>query len=244
MHLLVNILIFTSSRLFPLYCWTNYTRQKQLASERYAKYWAKRIEIFGEKAFQPITLNAALKDDVETLKMGFIQCLHGCRDARGRRIVYLDCVALNQPGVDNDSMLRCMLYVLHCAMEDEETQKYGVVALLHPNKNANPLTATTRTRMFVEAATGTLPIRQAGVHVFRPPSFLKPIISIVLLLVTEQTRRRTRIHYGEEEDGLKAAAKYGLSSSALPRTVGGTYHVDMDAWVKHRQQLEAESPRF
>jgi hypothetical protein len=233
-----------SACLIAFYCWTDYTRHKQLAAKRYAKYWTKRIEIFGEKAFQPLTLGAALKDDMETLKMGFIQCLHGCEDTRGRRILYLDCVKLNQPGIDNDSMLRCMMYVLHCAMEDEQTQKYGAVALVHPNKNTNLVTATTRTRLFVEASTGTLPIRQAGVHIFRPPSYLKPIISIVLLLLTEHTRKRTRIHYGETEDGLQAVAKYGLSSSSLPKTIGGTYHVDMEAWIKHRQEIEAESPRF
>jgi CRAL/TRIO domain len=189
-------------------------------------------------------LSAALKDDIETLKIGFIQCLQGCRDARGRRIVYLDCVALNQPGVDNDSMLRCLFYVLHCAMEDENTQKYGVVALMHPNKNTNLVLATTRTRMLVESAKGIIPIRQAGVHVFRPPSYLKPLISIVMLLLTEQMRKRTRIHYGERHDGLKAVEKYGISSSSLPKKFGGTYQVDMEAWVKHRLQVEAESPRF
>jgi hypothetical protein len=129
-------------------------------------------------------------------------------------------------------------------MEDEETQKYGVVALMRPNKSTNVITATTRTRMLVESGKGIIPIRQAGFHVFRPPSYLKPIISIVQLLLTEQMRQRTRIHYGETEDGLKAVAKYGISSSSLPIMVGGTYQMDMEAWIRHRQQLEAESPRF
>jgi CRAL/TRIO domain len=223
-----------------------YTKNKQLAAKRYGNYWGKRIEIFGEKkAFQPITLSAALRDDIETLKIGFVQCLQECRDARGRRIIYLDCVALNQPGMDETSMLRCLFYVLHCAMEDEATQKYGVVALMHPNKNTNLVLATTRTRMLVEAAKGIIPIRQGGVHVFRPPSYLKPIISIVMLLLTEQMRKRTRIHYGERsEDGCKAVEKYGISSSSLPKKFGGTYTVDMDAWIQHRLQVEAEGPRF
>ena len=61
-----------------------------LAAKRYASYWDKRIEVCGpEKAFLPLTLSGALKDDDVALSIGFINYLAGCTDPKGRGILYI-----------------------------------------------------------------------------------------------------------------------------------------------------------
>jgi hypothetical protein len=112
-----------------------------LAAERYIKYWDKRVDIFGmAHAFQPLTQAAALKNDMATFEYGVVRLVvdsktgRQAKDPSGRGIVFLDPSLQDKTKYTNQSMLRCVWYTFHAALEDEETQKRGMVFLVYPAK--------------------------------------------------------------------------------------------------------------
>ena len=112
-----------------------------LAADRYVKYWDKRVAIFGpSKAFHPITQDAALKDDMATFDYGLVRLVvdsktgKQVKDLSGRSIVFVDPSLQDKTKYTNQSMLRSIWYTLHAALEDEETQKRGMIFLVYPAK--------------------------------------------------------------------------------------------------------------
>ena len=102
------------------------TYRIQLAVKRYITYWEKRVELFGpEKAFQPLTQNAALKDDAAALHNGFLR-LVGTKGIGGRHILFCDS-GLQDLSLSRDSAMRAFWYLFHIVLEDEDTQKRGIV---------------------------------------------------------------------------------------------------------------------
>jgi hypothetical protein len=72
------------------------------------KYWKQRIELFGDKAFAPLTVDDTLKDDISALELGFLTLLPG-RDHGGRGLVYVEPCRLGNGGYDYMSMVGTML---------------------------------------------------------------------------------------------------------------------------------------
>ena len=58
------------------------------AAERIAAYWRLRKRLFGEKAFEPMTLQGAISSDVETLREGYFMLMPP--DRYGRMTTYTD----------------------------------------------------------------------------------------------------------------------------------------------------------
>ena len=106
---------------------------KQQAAKRIIAYWDKRVEIFGEdKAFLPLTLSEALKDDARSLEIAFMRPTH-CKDDAGRAILFVDPSRLPTDGsYDRHSMARAFWYFMHAVLEDEDVQKKGCVIIAHP----------------------------------------------------------------------------------------------------------------
>ena len=105
-----------------------------LAAGRLIKYWDKRVEVFGEdKAFLPLTLDGALKEDEISLEMAFVQSTEHATDAEGRRIILGDPSKLDKSKYTRESMVRAFWYTMHAALEDEVTQKRGIILLLFPH---------------------------------------------------------------------------------------------------------------
>jgi hypothetical protein len=94
-------------------------------------YWDKRVEIFGpEKAFQPLSQAEALKDDTAALSLDFMRLL-GTKDPSGRNVVFADPSHLDKK-VSTESTARAVWYVMHAAVEDEDTQKRGIILMVYP----------------------------------------------------------------------------------------------------------------
>ena len=103
----------------------------QLAVKRFVIYWDKRVAAFGpEKAFQPLTLDGALRDDSSALENGFIR-LTTTKASGGRNILFCD-PALQDFQYARDSMVRAVWYLFHSALECEDTQKRGLVFIVYP----------------------------------------------------------------------------------------------------------------
>jgi hypothetical protein len=103
-----------------------------LASKRLVAYWEKRVEVFGsDRAFLPMTLDGAMKED--------IQCFEEFGDANfllpndevGRAVYFSDKGRSTTERLSKDQQLRMVWYYFHVAIEDEIVQKLGFVLVVN-----------------------------------------------------------------------------------------------------------------
>jgi hypothetical protein len=207
----------------------------QLAAARYTKYWDKRVEVFGpEKAFMPLTLSKALKDDMVALSTGFFS-LTGTKDASGRSIIFIDPSKQDKSKYPRESMCRAMWYILHAALEDEVTQKLGVINVAFPHHAKFSQMDRSLCKMNMESLKGCIPARQSGFHICHPPSFVSVLLPILKSFMGERMRKRIKLHSGSTEKVMKHIAAFGLPKDSMPTDLGGEAVVDHLSWLDHRR---------
>jgi len=143
------------------------------AVARFVKYWNARVEVFGEdKAFLPLTIDGALKDDTEAIKMDYLQVANKT-DPAGRAILLFD---FNKEGEDvsSDSLLRVVWYQTHVALRQESCQKQGVVVYVRCIDRLSDWRPSL-SKKISKAGSGVLPVRFAGMHFMHPPFFISMI---------------------------------------------------------------------
>jgi hypothetical protein len=206
-----------------------------LAATRYAKYWDKRVEIFGtKKAFMPLTLSKALKDDIVALSTGYFS-LTGSKDTSGRSIIFIDLSKQDKSKYPRESMCRAMWYIVHAALEDEMTQKRGVVIIGFPRNAKLSQIDRPLTKMNLESIKGCIPVRQSGIHICHPPTFFNLVLPILKFFMGERLRKRLQLHSGSAEKVLKQIAAFGLPKESMPTDLGGDIVVDHLGWLEHRR---------
>jgi len=80
----------------------------------------------------PLHSSKAMLGDERTLDFGFFT-LTGTHDASGRSIMYADPSKQDKTKYPRESMCRTLWYVLHAALENEMTQRRGVVVIAYPH---------------------------------------------------------------------------------------------------------------
>jgi hypothetical protein len=207
-----------------------------LAAGRFAKYWDKRVEHCGKtKAFQPLTLNEALCDDIVALKTGVLR-LTGAKDPKGRAILFLDLSLLDRTKYTRDSMVRALWYVMHSALEEESAQKYGLVILGYPHNAKISQFDRALAKALITSFQGCLPIRLASFHLCRPPAFVALILPIIKLFMHERLKKRILVHRGSKENLLASLDLYGIDKLRLPEDLGGGVVLKHDEWLHERKE--------
>lgn len=207
-----------------------------LAALRLVKYWDKRVEIFGEdRAFLPLTLDGALKDDDVALSMAFIQSTEA-KDEAGRRIVLGDPSKLDKSKYTRPSMVRAFWYVMHAALEDEMTQKRGIILMLFPHHAHVSQFDRKLVAMNAESMKGALPVRIGAFHICHPPAFFQIVFPVIKFLLGKRLRQRIKVHSGSEEHVLERLAHFGLPKESVPSDLGGTVVLDQKTWLVNRKQ--------
>jgi len=207
-----------------------------LAAIRLLKYWDKRVELFGEdKAFLPLTLDGALKDDMIALSCGYIRLLPNVKDPSGRAVFMVD-PALQQPSkYERVSLVRSIWYVTHAALESVTAQQKGVVFLVYPHNISKKIFDQVQLKMNMESLKGLLPLRVAAVHICKPTFIFSSVFSVVKVLMGERLRKRIKKHSGKDEHVLKRLADFGLTKDMLPSEFGGKLALDHASWLKTRR---------
>lgn len=76
----------------------------EIAAASLVEYWRLRKDLFGsDKAFLPMTMTGALRDDAETLDMGLAMLLPN--DRHGRTVFYFNQSGFSSPPLDKESMV-------------------------------------------------------------------------------------------------------------------------------------------
>ena len=199
-------------------------------------YWEKRVDIFGEKAFQPLTLSEALAGDEQSFGLGAMTLL-STKDPSGRALVYYDPSKLDKSKYTTKSMVRTFWYVFHAALENEDAEKRGVIFLIDPGRAKFSNFDRSVAKLMAGSIKGALPVRVSAIHVIHPPTFFKLIWPIMKVLLSERLRKRLNLHSGSDEVVLKKLnEKFGLELHMLPKEVGGHVTVDHKGWLQHRSE--------
>ena len=177
-----------------------YALENQLAAIRLLKYWSKRLELFGhEKAFLPLTLDGAYKDDDEQLKIGFWRVTQAS-DGDGRGILFIDTNKLPIADTyDRVSFVRSLWYYAHAALEDEKAQRMGFVIMSSLRNTKYAQFDRKFTSMTMESTKGCIPLRIAAFQICYPPKFFKIVYPFMNLMMGARLRKRVKVQSGNEE---------------------------------------------
>jgi CRAL/TRIO domain len=201
---------------------------------RFVKYWDKRVEAFGPiYAFQPLTLNGALRDDTIPLEIGAIQIIRRRND---RDILYFDPSKLDKTKYTRESARRAFWYLFHALLEDVNVQKRGLIVI---NYNAN-FSLSNRdppfTKMFFNTIKGALPIRISAIHGCHVPYIYGCVIALLMIFLGERLRKRIVVHNGtNDEVNAALVKKFGIAMEYIPSDMGGLLKLDIYNWLQERR---------
>jgi CRAL/TRIO domain len=206
---------------------------EKLAAKRYVKYWENRVHIFGPiKAFQRLCLDEALRDDTVALNMG-LATLTLTKDESGRNIIYADPTKQDIGAYTTESMARVIWYVLHAALEDETTQKKGVIIVVDLRIVKLSLFDRELVRILAGSVQGCIPVRLSGLHGTSPPRIFGVIFPFIKALLGERIGKRIRIHSSHNlEHVQEGLAKYGMPLEVIPTQLGGGAKICHQSWLK------------
>jgi hypothetical protein len=226
------------------------------AAVRMCSYWKERIELFEERAFDPITLGSDLipptgftEEDVKVLETGSLYLLPP--DRKGRTIVFVDESRLEPYMFElPKSRLRVFWYLFQCGYTsgDEGAHRaVPLVSVLKPPLNG----ALSQARWQFAAGTmkfpSCLPIVLDSLHLLTLPSktgtgrILQAVLSIAASMQTNYVSSRSTVHNGtastsdSNQDGEDAQAKasllmqlkaLGFTKKGLPQWTGGLFTID------------------
>ena len=176
-----------------------------------------------------------LPEDNVALEIGFVNYVPNAVDPMGRGIVFVQPGKQDRSKYSRPSMARAAWYVFHAVLENVEAQKHGIIFLAHPEGAKFGQFDRGLIKIILGSIQGALPVRLSAFHICQPPPFLKIILPIVKLFMTERTKKRLNIHFGSKDDVCKKLETYGLTKDCLPQQVGGELTVDMPTWIGQRR---------
>lgn len=214
------------------------------AAVRLALYWKERLELFGpDRCFLPMTLNGAMKDEVENIVERKLVHLLPVKDAAGRAVLFFDPSRRNFAEYSAEQEMMATWYFLEVAMEDPEVQRRGVVSII----NAKGTEKRHYSREFYSRMTRiiglAMPVYFRGTHSCYPSFFANYFLYPILkLLIGKDLRQRFKLHYGTTAEVLHDLERYCLPKNHLPVDIGGDITLDMAKWVSDRRALEESRP--
>jgi CRAL/TRIO domain len=214
----------------------------QKAAKRYAKYWDKRVEIFGaDRAFRALTAESMLPDS-KPMEIGAMQVIRRHKTATDddeedeRDMLYVDVSKVEPSLYSRESGCRAFWYFFHSLLEDEQVQKRGLIVINYSEhfglKNRDPPFV----RMCIGSLQGCLPIRLSAFHGCHPPKMFRLVTRIFLAFLGERLRKRVLPHFGSHEAVVNVLVnKYSIPRHCIPTDIGGDRELDVLAWLQERR---------
>lgn len=216
----------------------------QAAAERLATHWSVRREIFGdERAFLPMTLAGAMKDDLFQVQQGYVTPM--ANDEHGRPVLFLDRVgSTKSPTYNRGAYLRTLWYCFQTMAENVKCQKTGYVFILNlkdycPHQCGDRIAAK-KTFLLIREC---VPIRLKAYHTTygsqqTPAKIVEPHIR---QMQGSHIRLHLVHHYGTDEANLESMSHYGFVPKHLSRIIGGDRTlIHHYRWLQERDELEAK----
>ena len=131
-----------------------------------------------------------------------------------------------------ESLARSVWYVIHAALENEATQKKGIIFLVLPETVKFSSFDYALDAMIKDSIKGCLPVRIGAMHVCNPPKIFR--LLVLLFFMDNRVRKHLRIHCGSEVLVLESLSVYGLTKHDIPSELGGCVVLDHNAWLSAR----------
>ena len=205
-----------------------------------ANYWDMRIELFGDEAFEPLTIANLREENERELSLGFLRLLPDT-DGTGRCDVFIDPSLLEGHEYEDEKMARVLWYTLHVALENESTQQKGIAFLVYLRETYVRHFDRSLVKLLANSIKGVLPVRVSAIHIFHAPYLFEVLFDVVSMLLGERLTKRMKMYSGEDEDIHDELTDYGILPSRLPEELGGALKFDQEDWVAAREKEEEKS---
>jgi hypothetical protein len=209
------------------------------AALRCVQNWEIRLGLFGEKAFEPMTLEGALSNDEQVLNTGFFQCLRN--DIPDKRAILIkDRPKLSTASVyDRESAIRVMWYMFHVASLNPFTQRNGAVLVYDAQQYGLEHFDRKLSRKMWQLLDQGTPFHLSAIHfcTAMSRSTYSIIIPAVLALMGKRNRLRM-IHHGGPSHVEELMAS-GLTKDCISCELGGDVTMEMyKSWIQKRREIE------
>jgi hypothetical protein len=209
-------------------------------------YWKRRREVFGDRAFLPLTLTgkgALSNEDIELIRTG--QFVFLPNDADGRTVVCID--PARRLDHSSERRLRCAFYYGQVVSENEKSQTDGFVMLIAASDNGRNVNASsTHVRNLV---LNTFPMKVKAVHVIKWISKTTPIFCLARVIIGGMIRIyghllqscQINLHASEDKDEIvQSLESHGMSRSGLPLYIGGSWrsYERFSDWLTERAEMD------
>lgn len=217
------------------------------AAQRMTRYWAKRKELLGDRAFRPLNLSgkgALTDEDVLVFKSCYVVQLPD--SAEGQSVICFN-RELSPKGVSIEAKWRAMFYLSHLCSQNPTTVRRGVITL-HVMTQLNNTTNPSRSVVTggLDLMQHALPIRVHTCHFLciRPRSNVAAYFANWFNTIQHFLRNsflgRVQVHVCDTgSDVLAKLQPFGILPAGIPESIGGSWsYSNGRSWVKERQAAE------
>eukprot|EP00977_Amphora_coffeiformis_P000482 scaffold118_cov185-Amphora_coffeaeformis.AAC.2 len=214
------------------------------AAKRLVSYWKQRSEVFGERAFLPMSqtgYGTLSPEDVEVLRTGYLVILP--RTASGQAALCYDASRLK---IDDQRIrqirFRCFFYFVSVLMEEQIDRSDGfhIVGILNDITIARSFGLSAQSRLF----DASIPMAARQLHAVRCQNFNLSLFRRALPQLFQHSRKAAKkvtFHLGDQEEIRQSLETAGFLMSNLPTRIGGTWGYDQfTQWCEERCQFEME----
>lgn len=210
-----------------------------LAADRYVLYWTKRVSVFGEQAFQPLTCplpSEMSKSDRIAVEIGVFNIY----EANGRIMAFEVLRRYDLEGTSRQSFLRAYWYFIHLALRNQETQKRGIVVLNYPQGVNLLKQQDLKMAHMIASLRGAMPMRLSAYHIVDPPGWVSLFLPLLTVLIGKRLRKRVLFHTGTRKNIHESLSRCGLNLNNLPTELGGTRTINMADYLAESKQQSTE----
>mmetsp|Transcript_13871 Transcript_13871/g.39865 ORF Transcript_13871/g.39865 Transcript_13871/m.39865 type:complete len:609 (-) Transcript_13871:42-1868(-) len=210
------------------------------AAAHLALYWEERLAAFGpDRAFLPMTLAGAMKDEVVPMINYPIWQRLPVADSAGRAIIYAETSRRDFAKYSPEQEVRAMMYMWETLLEDDDVRRKGYVMMYNAQNVQQHQANRALTKRFIHLATSVYPIRIRASHMCHPTKFMfYMFLPVVKIFMPKDIRVRFKLHYGDTEKVLRELDGFCLSRDRVSASLGGDLHCSMNQWVLDRIALE------
>lgn len=216
------------------------------AAKRLASYWTFRVQVFGSRAFLPMTLtgNGALTpDDVEVFRTRN-GVFFPPKDTHGRTVVYYDPDRRHPMPVAQT--MRLNFYCHQIVMDNEVSISDGYVLIMVLGKSSSGYsTSDGALRPSVDIVLDGFPVFAHKVHLVNSPIglgqriFYEVILPVIIANMQRLLQGGAVVHTGTKEELMIKLGSHGLPSSGLPDVIGGQWPLQNHLlWTQERMREE------
>mmetsp|Transcript_17559 Transcript_17559/g.43207 ORF Transcript_17559/g.43207 Transcript_17559/m.43207 type:complete len:452 (+) Transcript_17559:1565-2920(+) len=212
------------------------------AARRLVLHFRQKEEMFGcgDVLVRDVRLSDMDVSDIEAMEAGPIQLLPTC-DVSGRAVL---CFLLKKwsDKPKAKTAQRVLYYMMQAAMQDENMQRKGIVAILYyVGSNYEEGTFGFNITKSVFQTRLCVPHRLEAMHLCYSSKAFRPILSGLRFFMDRRGRTRSRIHFGNEKHLLFQLQTYGIpipDDSPLRQVNGAFSSASHREWLQIREALE------